>query len=212
LVLATLGWILWLSEAPRILGNPPAIANNGASAKAVRAATESENIRSECQASIESRRVEYNALMKGNKFWEASLVLRVCAGSLESAELTQLVKDAETKSHLADLRDPEKSADNRSLAFERLAKDYPEVAAKNEQFARQQIAAAERKEQAEERKQKRSRGVHIGMSKDDALASSWGKPEKINTTTNVYGTREQWVYGGSGYLYFENGVLTSIQN
>jgi len=35
--------------------------------------------------------------------------------------------------------------------------------------------------------------------------------QHINRTTGSYGTHEQWVYGGS-YLYFQNGVLTTIQN
>jgi hypothetical protein len=62
--------------------------------------------------------------------------------------------------------------------------------------------------------QKKKEGVSIGMSKEDVLASSWGKPDHINTTTNAYGTSEQWVYGRyhNGYLYFRDGILTSIQN
>lgn len=55
-------------------------------------------------------------------------------------------------------------------------------------------------------------GVIIGMSKTEVLASSWGKPESINTTTTRNGRREQWVYGGNNYLYFEDGVLEAIQN
>lgn len=43
---------------------------------------------------------------------------------------------------------------------------------------------------------------------------SWGEPDDINRTTGSWGTHEQWVYGeyDCDYLYFENGVLTSIQN
>jgi hypothetical protein len=65
--------------------------------------------------------------------------------------------------------------------------------------------------EAKARAMKKKEGVSIGMSQQDVLDSSWGRPRKINTTTNAYGSREQWVYDG-GYLYFENGVLTSIQN
>jgi hypothetical protein len=61
-------------------------------------------------------------------------------------------------------------------------------------------------------KQKKSEGVRLGMTPADVEASSWGKPQKINTTTNKWGESQQWVYGNGGYLYFENGVLTSIQN
>ena len=65
---------------------------------------------------------------------------------------------------------------------------------------------------AEEKKEARKKGVNVGMTKAQALASSWGKPQSINTTTSAYGNREQWVYGGRSYLYFENGILTTIQN
>ena len=54
-------------------------------------------------------------------------------------------------------------------------------------------------------------GVSIEMTKEQVLASSWGRPQKVNKTHGSFGTHEQWVYGG-GYLYFENGILTSVQN
>ena len=51
--------------------------------------------------------------------------------------------------------------------------------------------------------------IQIGMSKDEVLAS-WGKPRQIHQTVGPWGLHEQWVYGSknSGYLNFENGVLT----
>ena len=52
----------------------------------------------------------------------------------------------------------------------------------------------------------------IGMSAAEIEISSWGKPEDINTTTTINGTTEQWVYSEYRYLYFDNGVLTAIQN
>ncbi len=52
--------------------------------------------------------------------------------------------------------------------------------------------------------------VETGMTKKMCI-ESWGEPLDINTTTGSYGTHEQWVYGTS-YLYFENGILTTIQN
>lgn len=53
----------------------------------------------------------------------------------------------------------------------------------------------------------------VGMTSDEvlALAWPWGKPEKVNTTTTAHAVREQWVYGAGRYLYFIDGVLTSIQ-
>lgn len=52
----------------------------------------------------------------------------------------------------------------------------------------------------------------IGMTRDEAIDSTWGKPSDINKTTTKYGTHEQWVYGGNRYLYFEGNKLTTIQN
>lgn len=59
---------------------------------------------------------------------------------------------------------------------------------------------------------KKSEGVRTGMTQQEVLDSSWGKPKSVNKTTTRYGVHEQWVYGNNNYLYFENGILTTIQN
>ena len=61
-------------------------------------------------------------------------------------------------------------------------------------------------------KLKKTQGVILGMTMEDVEASSWGKPKRINRTTTTRGTREQWVYGNNHYLYFNENILTSIQN
>lgn len=53
--------------------------------------------------------------------------------------------------------------------------------------------------------------VTIGMTAD-MCREAWGNPYKINRSTGVWGVHEQWCYKWGGYLYLENGVLTSIQN
>ncbi|HWS00896.1 MAG TPA: hypothetical protein VN249_09795 [Prolixibacteraceae bacterium] len=68
--------------------------------------------------------------------------------------------------------------------------------------------------------------VAIGFTKQMCL-ESWGEPDKINITKSnngsgadwgtkrKFGTIEEWIYSGTfsnGYLYFENGVLTRMQN
>lgn len=53
--------------------------------------------------------------------------------------------------------------------------------------------------------------VKLGMT-DKEVMQLWGKPVRINRTMNKYVTREQWVYPDYVYLYFENGVLTTIQD
>lgn len=55
-------------------------------------------------------------------------------------------------------------------------------------------------------------GVFIGMSTEEVRTVGWGRPDSINRTITARGTREQWVYGGRNYLYFEDGFLTTIQN
>ena len=52
--------------------------------------------------------------------------------------------------------------------------------------------------------------IVLGMTKEMCRAA-WGDPMDINTTTVSGLTREQWVYGGGNYLYFDNGTLKVIQ-
>lgn len=52
----------------------------------------------------------------------------------------------------------------------------------------------------------------IGMSKSEVENSTWGEPEDINRTITAYGTREQWCYSNYRYIYFEDGIVTSIQD
>ena len=63
-----------------------------------------------------------------------------------------------------------------------------------------------------EKAEKKREGVRVGMSAQDVFDSSWGKPQKVNRTIGSYGVHEQWVYGGGSYLYFEKGILRTIQN
>lgn len=60
--------------------------------------------------------------------------------------------------------------------------------------------------------------VKLGWSKD-MCRESWGSPNEINTTSGSWGVHEQWVYEVSyedyynmSCLYFENGILTTIQD
>lgn len=50
----------------------------------------------------------------------------------------------------------------------------------------------------------------IGMTKNQVTKTSWGTPDKKNIDTYSWGTKEQWVYRSKGYVYFENGVVTSV--
>lgn len=52
----------------------------------------------------------------------------------------------------------------------------------------------------------------IGMTKEEVENSTWGKPSKINRTTTAYGVHEQWVYSNYRYIYFDNDIVTAIQD
>lgn len=51
----------------------------------------------------------------------------------------------------------------------------------------------------------------IGMTKDEVQNSLWGLPQDINKTTTANSVSEQWVYDGNRYIYFDNGIVTAIQ-
>ena len=61
------------------------------------------------------------------------------------------------------------------------------------------------------RKHVMNKTLVLGMTKQEVLFVC-GKAKRINTTVSTYGGKsEQWVYLAR-YLYFENGVLVTIQN
>lgn len=52
----------------------------------------------------------------------------------------------------------------------------------------------------------------IGMTQEEVInETGWGKPDDINRSTTKYGVEEQWVYNIYGYVYFEDGKVTAIQ-
>lgn len=50
----------------------------------------------------------------------------------------------------------------------------------------------------------------VGMTASEVEKTSWGTPDKKNKKTYSWGTTEQWVYDNKGYVYFENGKVTSV--
>ncbi len=53
--------------------------------------------------------------------------------------------------------------------------------------------------------------IMLGMTTQDVIMCI-GYTAQINRTVGSWGIHEQWVYYGSIYLYFENGILTSWQD
>lgn len=54
--------------------------------------------------------------------------------------------------------------------------------------------------------------AYVGMSWEENVQCGWGRPERINKTINARGVSEQWVYGSGNYLYFTDGILTTIHS
>lgn len=53
--------------------------------------------------------------------------------------------------------------------------------------------------------------VCLNMTKEMCI-EAWGRPIYVNSTIVKGMVAEQWVYGWRTYLYFDNNVLTAIQN
>lgn len=53
--------------------------------------------------------------------------------------------------------------------------------------------------------------VCLNMTKEMCIAA-WGEPLYVNSTIVKGLVHEQWVYGWHTYLYFDNNILTAIQN
>lgn len=65
------------------------------------------------------------------------------------------------------------------------------------------------------KKQRKKQGVRTGMSMQDVIDSSWGKPQHITKYQTSDRHTEIWQYGRygeRGSLMFEDGTLTMIQN
>ena len=52
----------------------------------------------------------------------------------------------------------------------------------------------------------------IGMTANEVLSTSWGKPEDVNRTTTAFSVKEQWVYGNGRYVYLTDGIVDAIQD
>jgi hypothetical protein len=171
-----------------------------------------------CTTTIADKRARYTKLLDEHKFWDAQLVLGDCPHLLNDAALVAMQRGAVRLSYLDTVGKASSTDDQRLNAIGMLRSNFPDDVASLEPL-RQRLqakvdardAATVKKAAADEKARKRKQGVSLGMTAEDALASSWGRPRNINRSTYSFGVHEQWVYDG-GYLYFQNGILTSIQN
>lgn len=66
-----------------------------------------------------------------------------------------------------------------------------------------------------EKKRKKQEGVSMGMTMQDVLDSSWGRPQHKTNYHSSLGTKTIWQYGEYGQrgsIIFDNGIVTGIQN
>jgi hypothetical protein len=170
-----------------------------------RQAAEAEEKEKQRQVRIAAAKAAFNALTPQQHFEAATDNFKL--GRLGDVErhLAKVPEEIEGRSELKNKFEKLQA----KLKAEQLAK------VKSEEIAKQKAAKElERINKEENRKlhaQWRKEGVNIGMTSERVLLSSWGRPEKVNRTTYSRGVHEQWVYSG-GYLYFEDGILTAIQN
>ena len=82
--------------------------------------------------------------------------------------------------------------------------------------ARREAEASKKRAEQIKREAFDKHRVWIGMSAEECIQSC-SYPLQINKTVTAKGVQEQWVYpaaeeGKQTYLYFENGILTTMQN
>lgn len=83
-------------------------------------------------------------------------------------------------------------------------KSFDEMTAEYDEWEAEKAA-----EKAEKEKLAKSEPT-VGMTKEEVEGCAWGKPDKKNIDEYAWGTSEQWVYRSKGYVYFENGVVSSV--
>jgi hypothetical protein len=172
----------------------------------------------ECAAARPALIAKYQDHLRNTEFSAAEDAFGDCSTFSDAADLRAMKSEAVKARLRAAGLNSKLPAAERLAALRSLGTQFPEeatthasVLATLEQTVEKQRVAEAKRAEAEDLKRRKREGVTLGMSQDDVLKSSWGRPERINRTHNKYGTHEQWVYPG-GYLYFEDGTLTSIQN
>jgi hypothetical protein len=178
-----------------------------AKAAALRAQERRETAIAKCRSEADQLAANYESLFKQRQYLQAAAALRECAELTGAEAFKKAIASAEIADYIASADDTKVSIRERIMVLDKFHKDYPEAYKSRAAL----YSELNRRLAAQEAAEKRSRGVTIGMSQEEVIASSWGKPRKINRTTYSWGTKEQWVYDG-GYLYFTNGVLDAIQN
>ena len=113
-------------------------------------------------------------------------------------------------------REAQQAKEKEQQAIEQMTRDLQrarENAERQARIARQTAQKEQAKREAERQRRAAMPSPRIGMTMNQVVdQTNWGAPRDRNRTTTAKGTREQWVYSPRRYLYFENGVLVTIQD
>lgn len=171
-----------------------------------------------CKKEEKERMLKYEAAFAEGNYFDAALHIKACAEILGSPSLREKLSAAMIADRVGIINSPNSAPGEKLEAMEYLAREYPEEGRKYETripklkiLVERETARLAAKSENEQKQRKKREGIALGMTAADVRASSWGAPRDINRTINKWGVSEQWVYDG-GYVYFENGVVTSIQN
>lgn len=165
-----------------------------------------------CATTLQPKLAEYRKQMDSKQYWPAASTLRRCSQLLDDPKLRAMVSAAEVKSLARDMLNKASAVSDRLRALEMLSRDYPDEAKRYPKLKPALLAEAATQKRKSDLESHFDRNVSIGDTRQEVMTSGWGLPSHINRTTTAFGTREQWVYGERRYLYFDNGVLTAIQN
>jgi len=102
--------------------------------------------------------------------------------------------------------------DGRDAAIEEAQRrrQFSEVERTRHEADRNRLAAIDASAFSEAQKTElRNQRVPVGATAEMARLA-WGEPQRVFEIPAVTGNRARWSYQGSRYLYFENGVVTTI--
>lgn len=154
---------------------------------------------------------KYQELMQEKSYWLAGLQLTPCSTLANNPEYKQMEMAAELAHYQNEIAVSGSDKTRKMAAVNSMVlRGHPvkdSLVVELRQYEKAEMARAK----AADAKLRKSQGVSIGMTYEEVLASSWGRPTRVNKTTRATSETQQWVYDG-GYLYFENGLLRTIQH
>lgn len=154
---------------------------------------------------------KYQELMQEKSYWLAGLQMTACGTLASHPEYKQMEMAAELAHYQNEIAASGRDKARKMAAVNSMvSRGHPvsdSLVVELRQYEKAEMARAK----AADAKLRKSQGVSIGMTYEEVLASSWGRPKRVNKTTRATSETQQWVYDG-GYLYFENGLLRTIQH